>query len=97
LVNHDQDARLGVLHGLEVAKDGTAQTRVHACVNVAIEARRLDVELLGHEQKNIGLGRLGDEIELVEHGALDILGSRVDDELRVDVDKRGALRQEVSH
>jgi hypothetical protein len=96
LVNHDQDARLGVLHGLEVAKDGTAQTRVHACVDVAIEARRLDIGLLWHQQEDVSLGCLGDEVELVQHGALDVLGGRVDDELRVDVNMRGALCQEVS-
>jgi hypothetical protein len=85
-----------MLHGLEIAKDGTAQTRVHACVEVAIEAGRLDVGLLGHQQENVGLGRLRDKVELIEHGALDVLRGRVDDELRVDVDMGGALCQEVS-
>jgi len=93
LVNHDEDTRLGVLHGLEVAEDGAAQARVHARVDVAVEARRLDVRLLGHQQEDVGLCGLGDEVELVEDGALDLLRGRVDDELRVDVDVRGALCQ----
>jgi hypothetical protein len=88
LVYHDKDARLGVLHCLEISKDGAPQTRVHAGINVSVEARRLDVGLLRHEQEDVGFGRLGDEIELLEHGALDILSSRVDDELRVDVNMR---------
>ena len=47
-----------MLHGLEIAVDGTAQTRVHACVNVAMEARRLDIGLLGHQQEDVSLGGL---------------------------------------
>jgi hypothetical protein len=83
-----------MLHGLEVSKDGAAQTRVHTRVNVAIEARRLDVGLLWHQQKDVSLGRLGNEIELIEYGALDILRDGVDDELRINVDMRGPLCQE---
>ena len=85
LIYHDKDARLGVLHCLEISKDGAPQTRVHACVDVAIEAGRLDVRLLRHQQEDVCLCRLGYEIELLQHGALDVLGGRVDDELRVDV------------
>jgi hypothetical protein len=80
-----------VLHGLEVAEDGAAQARVHARVDIAVEAGRLDVRLLGHEQEDVGLCRLGDEVELVEDGALDLLRGRVDDELRVNVDVRRPL------
>jgi hypothetical protein len=46
---------------------------------------------LGHEQEDFGLCRLGNEVELVEDGALDLLRGRVDDELRVDVDVRRPL------
>ena len=76
-----------MLHGLEVTVDGATQTRIHAGVNVAMEARRLNIGLLGHQQEYVGLGGLGDEVELLEHGASDVLRGRVDDELRVDVDK----------
>lgn len=91
LVNHDQNTRLCVLHCLEVAVDGASQTRVHCRVEVAIEARRLNVWRLGHQQKDVGLGGLGDEVQLVQDGGFDVLSGAVDDEVRVDVDKRRAL------
>lgn len=81
LVNHDQYTRLGVLHCLQIAVDGAAQARVHGGVEVAIEACRLDVGRLGHEQEDVGLGGLGDEVQLVEDGALDVLCGAVDDEI----------------
>mgnify|MGYP003624088275 CR=1 FL=1 len=96
LVNHDQDTRLRVLHRLQVSKDGAAQARFHACVKVAIEARSLDVGLLWHQQEDVSLGGLGDEVELVEHGTLDVLRGRIYDELGVNVDKRRPLCQLVS-
>lgn len=77
-----------MLHCLQVAVDGAPQTRVHGRVEIAIEAGRLDVRRLGHQQEDVRLGRFRDEVELVQHGALDVLGGAVDDEVRVDVDKR---------
>ena len=88
LVYHNQDTRLRVLHCLQISEDGTAQTRVHARVDVAIEACRLNVELLGHQQEDVSLCGLGDEVEVVEHIALDLLRSWVDDKLRIDIDMR---------
>ena len=87
LIDHDQDARLGMLHGLHVAVDGAAQAGVGAGVDVAIEAGRLDVGLLGVQDEDVGAGGFGDEIELVEDGALELLRGAVDDEIRVDVDE----------
>lgn len=70
-----------MLHRLQVAVDGTSQTRIHGRVEVAIKARRLDVRRLGHQQEDIGLGRLRDEVQLIQHGALDVLRGTVDDEV----------------
>ena len=85
-----------MLHGLEVAVDGAAQARVHARVDVAMEARRLNVGLLGHQQEDVSLGGLGDHVELIEHGTSDVLRGRVNDELRVNIDKGRSLCQDVS-
>jgi hypothetical protein len=77
-----------VLHGLEVSIDGAPKARVGSGVDVAMEARRLDIGLFGHEQEYVGLGRLGNKIKLIQDGASDILGRRVNDELRINVDER---------
>lgn len=87
LVDHNQHSRLCVLHGLEVSVDGASQARVGSGIDVAMEAGRLNVGLLGHEQEDVGLGRLGNEVELVEHSASDVLRRRVYDELRINIDK----------
>jgi len=52
-----------------------------------MEARGLNVWLFGHEQENVGLCGLGDEIKLLQDGALDILRWGVDDKLRVNIDE----------
>ena len=76
-----------MLHGLEVSVDGASKARVDSGIDVAMEAGRLNVGLLRHEQEYVGLGRLGNEIELVEHSTSDILRRRVYDELRINIDK----------
>jgi hypothetical protein len=85
LVDHDEHACLRVLHRLHVAVNGTSQTRVHARLKVAVEARRLDVGLLRHQQEQVGFGRLGDGIKVADDLSLDLLRGTVDDEVGVDV------------
>lgn len=53
-----------------------------------MEAGRLDIGLLWHQQEDVGLCGFGNEVKLLEDGALDVLRGRVDDELRVNVDVR---------
>ena len=81
LVDHDEHASLRVLHRLHVAVDGAAQTRVHARLEVAVEARRLNVRLLGHEDEDVSLCGLGNEVQLVEHQTLDVLRGPIDDQV----------------
>lgn len=80
-----------MLHRLHISVDGTSQPRVDARLQVAIEACRLNVRLLRFQNEDVRLGRLSNEIELVEYRALDFLRDTIDDEIRVDVDKGGPL------
>jgi hypothetical protein len=75
-----------MFHSLHVSIDGTAKARVHR-LEVPIEASGFNVWLLWHQHKDVALGGLRNEIELAKHGALELLGSPIDDEIRVDVDK----------
>lgn len=91
LVDHDEHARLRMLHRLHIAVDGAAESRVHARLQVAIEARRLDVGLLRHQHEDVGLCGPRDEVQLVEDRPADLLGGLVKDEIGVDVDMRRSL------
>jgi hypothetical protein len=80
-----------MLHSLKISIDGAAKPRVCPSLNVAVEAGRLDVWLLRHQQKNVRLGGLCNMVELLQDRALDILRGLIDDVVRIDVDVGGAL------
>ena len=68
-----------MVHCLHVTVDGTAQPRVEGSLKVAVKARRLNISLLRHQNKEICFGGLRDEIELAENIGLYVLGGSVND------------------
>ncbi len=80
LIDHDQNPGLGMFGSLHVSEYRAAKSLIQACVEGAVEACRLDVDLLRMEDEDVGLGAFCNLVQMTQNGRLDSVVSGVDDQ-----------------
>lgn len=80
LVNHDQNSGLGMFGSLHVSEYRAAKSLIEACVQCAVEACGLDVDLLRMEDEDVGFGAFCNLVQMAQNGRLDSVVSGVDDQ-----------------